>query len=296
MQVAKTTQKMGKVSKKLAERFRDSRNRKVVSLKDYAEAKQEHESSVKNIKQLVENGYDPLHAAYVSAQNLTSLFAEVISELPELEEYYSIVGAAEDEYLPDGPPFSPLTRSYFTTWAFFDVQFGQDKETIGTCLLDSNRHLKIRPEMIEIIRQMQSSRMGIYEHYGIFDSLVILRELVTEEEFYCHVPSGYLGKKGQLWFVRILPPIHHLVDYSVVFTTPYVFVNATKMDWLAFLDRTLPKVKASDKKEALYILMKYGMELNYWNEYIFQAYYNSLNNVIFLAGLPDIKESRPHAE
>ena len=60
--------------------------------------------------------------------------------------------------------------------------------------------------------------------------------------------------------------------------------------------RTLPKVKASDKKEALYMLMKYGMEHNYWNEYILQAYYNSLHNVIFLAGFPDIKESRPHAE
>lgn len=294
--MAKTTQKMGKIAKKLVKRLRDSRNQRVVSLKDYAEAKQEQESSVKDIKQLVEEGYDPLHASYVSAQNLTSLFAEVISELPELEEYYSIVGSAEDEYLPDGPPFSPLTRSYFTTWAFFDVQFGQDRETIGTCLLDSNKYLKIRPEMIEIIRQMQNSRMGIYEHYGIFNSKVILQELITGEEFYCHVPSEYLGKKGQLWYVRILPPIYNLVDYSVVFTTPYVFINATKMDWLAFLDRTLPKVKASNKKEALYMLMKYGTEYNYWNEYIFQAYYNSLHNVVFLAGFPDIKESRPHAE
>ena len=294
--MSKTTQEIGRIAKKLAKRFRDSRNQRVISLKGYAEAKQEQESSVKDVKQLVETGYDPLHAVYVSAQNLTSLFAEVISDLPELEEYYNIVGSAEDEYLPDGPPFSPLTRSYFTTWAFFDVQFGQDRETIGICLLNSNKYLKIRPEMIEVIRQMQNSRMGIYEHYGVFASKVILRELVTQEEFYCHVPSGYLGKKCQLWFVRILPSIHHLVDYSVVFTTPYVFINATKMDWLAFLYRTLPKVKASDKKEALYMLMKYGMEHNYWNEYILQAYYNSLHNVIFLAGFPDIKESRPHAE
>jgi len=60
------------------------------------------------------------------------------------------------------------------------------------------------------------------------------------------------------------------------------------------MDRTLPKMNEPDKKKALHAFMKYGLEPNYWNEFIFQAYYNHQFNVIFLAGFPDIKASRPH--
>ena len=33
--------------------------------------------------------------------------------------------------MPSYPPISPVTTSYFTMWAFFDVLFGQSHETIG---------------------------------------------------------------------------------------------------------------------------------------------------------------------
>ena len=77
----------------------------------------------------------PLHTVYLAVQHAASIFAERVSVLDEFEPYYEIVVKLEDEYMPSGPPMSPLTRSYFTTWAFFDVRFGPDRETIGTCLL-----------------------------------------------------------------------------------------------------------------------------------------------------------------
>src|SRR5213079_2244159 len=79
---------------------------------------------------------DPLHAVYIAVQNATSVFAERVSVLTEFKPYYQVVAKAEDEYMPDAPPMSPLTRSYFTTWAFFDLRFGPDRETIGSCLLE----------------------------------------------------------------------------------------------------------------------------------------------------------------
>ena len=90
-------------------------------------------------------GYDPLHAVYIAVQNITSVFAECVSVLPELKSYYKTVGDAEEEYMPDGPPMSPLTRSYFTTWAFFDFRFGGDHETIGTCLIDLGESTGLAP-------------------------------------------------------------------------------------------------------------------------------------------------------
>ena len=289
---------MGKISKKLAKMIRSSRNKKVVQLRDYDKGKQVlgKKDGVKDIKQFIESGYDPLHAIYLSAQNFASLFAELISEFPMFRKYYDKASYAEDEYLPDGPPFSPLTTSYFTTWAFFDLQFDQDKETIGTCLIDVNRELKLSSDMVEVIRLFQSSRMGIYTHCGIKRSKVVLKEIVSDEEFSCHVASGYSGKKGQLWFVRRLPPVQDFVDYSVIFTTPYVLTGNSTKEWLAYMDRTLPKTGTTDKVEALHQLMKHGLETNYWNEYILLAYHHFQHDAIFLSGIPDIKESLPHAD
>jgi hypothetical protein len=85
-------------------------------------------------------GLDPLHAVFVAVQNATSIFAERVSQFPEFKPYYQAALHAEDEYMPGGPPMSPLTGSYFTTWAFFDLRFGPDGETIGTACSTSPVH------------------------------------------------------------------------------------------------------------------------------------------------------------
>jgi hypothetical protein len=110
---------------------------------------------------------DPLHAVYVAVQHATSVFSERVSSLAEFKPYYQLVEKAEDEYMPEGPPMSPLTRSYFTTWAFFDLRFGPDGETIGTCLLDAGTALGFEPGALDVIRTCAGTRMGVYEHAGL---------------------------------------------------------------------------------------------------------------------------------
>jgi hypothetical protein len=41
--------------------------------------------------------------------------------------------------------------------------------------------------------------------------------------------------------------------------------------------------------------MKFGPARDYWSEFVFEAYVNHRSDVIFLAGLPDVAESRPHS-
>jgi hypothetical protein len=271
----------------------------MASLEKYAEDIQDigvDTSSVKSVKQLIDNGTDPLHAVYLAIQNLTSLFAECVSALPELKAYYDIVDYAEEEYMPNGPPWSPLTRSYFTCWAFYDLQFGPDKETIGTCIMDMADHLDFSTDMREALETMQNSRMGIYEHCGIRSSRVLLKEFISQEEYSCYVPAGYSGEKGQNWLVRILPPIHDSFDYNVAFNTPYILVNETKEDWMAFIKRTLLGAGKTNDMQSFHEFMKYGLETHYWNEYIFKAYHHNQYDAIFLAGLPDVKGSLPHGD
>ena len=134
---------------------------------------------------------------------------------------------------------SPLTRSYFTTWAFFDFRFGGDHETIGTCLLRPGRPTGHEPGMIEAVRQYQDSRMGIYEHCGTVGGQIHLEELVTGRKLPCICPSGYGGKPGELWYVRLCPPLADLAEYHVTVTTPYILTQATKTDWTAYLNRAM---------------------------------------------------------
>jgi hypothetical protein len=286
---------MGHISAKLAGRFASSgKHRKPIR----EEAKRIRESAripndVKGIEQLVNEGLDPLHAAYAAAQHFTAFFSDSLSALDEMEPYCRIVGAAQDEYMPDFPPMSPVTTSYFTLWAFFDVRFGADLETIGTCLLDTGSNLGLNDGMLAVTRLFQNTRMGIYEQSGRDGDKILLRELLTDQMYICHPSAGYFGNEGELWYVRLCPPIFDLIDYHVAITTPYVLLNASKADWTAYLRKQL--IAAGDQRKAFGEFMKYGPSLNHWNEFIFQGYLHHQPDAIFLTGLPDVKGSLPHA-
>jgi hypothetical protein len=238
---------------------------------------------------------DPLHAVYVAVQNVTSVFAERVSQFAEFKPYYQAALHAEDEYMPGGPPMSPLTGSYFTTWAFFDLRFGPDRETIGTCLLDVAEPLGLGPDVTEAVRLMSGTRMGVYEHSGTKGGRCRLTELITDEEFECYVPAGYPGKAGELWYVRLCPPVDP-VTYHVAFTTPYVLTDFGKADWTAYLSKSLIGLTAPEKRRRLHEFLKYGREPDFWNEFVFKAYHHHRPDAIFLTGLPDVPGSLPHAD
>jgi hypothetical protein len=158
---------------------------------------------------------------------------------------YEIVVKAEDEYMPSGPPMSPLTRSFFTTWAFFDLRFGPHKETLGNCLLDAGTMLDFDAKVIDVIRTCSESRMGIYEEIGLKGGRCLFKELITDEQFECHVPTDYQRKLGGLWYGRVLPPIAP-IKYRVFLTTPYILVNFGREDWTAYLKKSLLNLKVPE--------------------------------------------------
>lgn len=291
---------MGRIAEKILQTFAKSRNTEVVDFGAHLAAKKrsdEYQSNMHTVELLLQRGFDPLHAHYIVAQNLVSLLCEELTMLPALKPFLRIVSAAESTYMPDGPPFSSLTRSYFTCWAFFDLLFGKDQETMGGCIQELAHDLAIDSSMLAVIQRMQNSHMGIYEHCGLQASEVVLRDIVDDSTYLCYVPTGYQGKLGQLWYVRLMPPLLGY-SYHVAFTTPYILLNA-KEEWLAFLHRTFPLLKAPWRPrpvvEAMQDLLKYGLDSNYWLEYIALAYLGAQDNAIFLAGIPDLVESLPNA-
>lgn len=250
--------------------------------------------------------YDPLHGAYVYAQNKISVLVEQLAELPTLSKLTNAYADAHDLYMPSGPPMSPLTKSYFSCWGFYDLCAGIKKESFGTVTIDLCRSLSVDQGLIKILECMQNSRMGFYVHEGASEKYVFLRELMTQKQIKVIVPSGYLGEPGEIWFTRIMPePFPELnYGYSVVFITPYIisemkndnFVFSNEKNWISFFARNLEKTKIKEKKRAYEFLMKYGLNRHYWNEYIFEGYVNHKHEMIMLAGFPDIPLSNPHSK
>jgi hypothetical protein len=183
-------------------------------------------------------------------------------------------------------------------WAFFDVLFGQSHETIGTCLLRIAEVSNFPVWLKEVLGSMQRSRMGLYMHCGTEGRLVRLRELGSPQATFCLVPTGYRGTEGEVWFVRLMPPIDARFDYHVAVTTPYIVINVGEREFNAYLDRERGRVDSRalpQKMDATTFIMKHGPTANHWNEYVFCAYAGHQNDAVFLTGIPDIKESLPHA-
>jgi hypothetical protein len=124
------------------------------------------QSGAPDIAELIAEGYDPVHAAYISVHHLTSVFSENVSRFPEMRTYAQEIGSAEEEYMPSGPPMSPLTMSYFSCWAFFDHRIGKTTDTLAGCLIEANDAICMSLHLLEALRKMSQSRMGIYEHRG----------------------------------------------------------------------------------------------------------------------------------
>lgn len=291
------------IAPKLVATMRRSLRPGVVKLRDFVQGRQtarKQLAEVKSIKSLVTAGHDPLHAAYLHAQNYLSVFGELASRLSEFETYRAVVARAEETYVPGWPPMSSVSNSFFTSWALLDLPFGEANDTICSCALEIGRVFGIPDDLALTLEVMGDSAMGIYEHLGGHDGVVDLHNIVDGQTYPCIVPSNYGGRSGELWYVRLLPPLNASFNYGVAFTSPYVLLDTTKADWLAFFDRqerNLVQVGEDDdpviRRRAI---LKQGPDPNYWNEYVFLAYHDAQDGAIALCGIPDIRASLPHAE
>jgi len=303
----RTRSRNNPISSKVLSGLRKTVNRKVIDISELRNARIDAENLEKSV--ITENELsklDPLHGIYAYAQNKISVFVEQISALPALSKLTNAYTDAEDVYMPSGPPMSPLTNSYFSCWGFFDLCVGIKKETFGTVVIDICRFLGVDEGLIKVFECMQNSRMGFYIHEGVSEGFVHLRELITNKQMKVIVPSGYTGRQDEIWFARIMPePFPELnCGYSIVFTTPYIilemqnqrFISTSEMSWDLFFARNLGKTKIEDRNRAYEFLMKFRLNRHYWNEYIFEGYVSHQDDMILLAGFPDIPLSRPHSK
>ena len=291
-----TPHKAGPIARKLITRFQKSHRQKVVNLQAWRQAQGEFDALAADIASRA--GGDPRSSTfklYNFVQNWAMGIMEMIQELPELDKLMSRVAAAQDEYMPGYPPMSPITSTFFWTWMLYDLTVNAQGETFASILLSLGQEFNMDPVFLDTLSILSESRLGLHVCEGQEDGRVLLRELVTGVLRSCNTGSGYDGAPGELWLARVLMPPMPGMAHALVFNTPYVVQHANLAQWQAYLQRTLPKTKKDDEQAAYSCLMKGGLAPNYWAEYVFEAYAKHNDNAIYILGLPDVDESRPHS-
>jgi len=286
---------MDKISKKIKRKFKKKKNSVIIDISEIKYAKEKLSDIDFNLKKIIEKEeYDPSHKMYIIAQNILSYFAEEFSTLVEFVDYYDKVVEIEDEFMPSGPPMSPLTKTYFTFWCFCDLMFGDEKETICSIFYDLVIENEFDEILLKAIDNLNVSYMGFYTHMGFEDGFILLKEILTNKLFRCMCPTGYKGKKDEIWFVRIVPNLDVVYDYYIIINTPYIILNYTAKDWIDFFQRQGIVKEDKNFKKNLYAFLKDNSDFKYWHNYIMDAYVNYSSSNVLLTGIPDIKGSKPH--
>lgn len=284
---------MGRISEIVKNSFKQKKSNKLVSFSEVTEIKAALSEMQHNLKAIAsDTGFDTNHKIYVLTQNMLSYFAEELSVWDELEDYYDQVSEVQDNFLPNGPPMSPLTGSYFTLWCFCDLRFGEDNETIAWVFSEVGLENDMEEILVRAAQELNKSYMAFYRHMGFEDELILLKDIISDKTYSCVCPAGYQGEKDQIWYVRLVPNLDPVYNYHIVINTPYIITQYNESVWRDYFQRQGVYAKADHLKYRE--LLKHPVDANFWHNYLLDAYVDYDYSSIRLTGIPDIRGSKPH--
>jgi hypothetical protein len=142
---------------------------------------------------------------------------------------------------------------------------------------------------------LNDSFCSFYEVMEVHDQGLRLWDIAAKEELQCWCSSGYRGRKGEIWYVRVVPPFVQGLTRSVTISTPYVFTDSSRTTWEDFFQRRLASAGGGGNSLQHYLnYLKNGKWLGYWLEFVHQAFMGYTGNMIQVTGVPDDPASLPH--
>ncbi len=286
---------MGKISNRFRNLFNDQLSQKVIDIAALRQGKvqaSENMNSIVSVEKLVAEGKCPSEAVYLNMQNLTSVLLEGLIMLPPANSMYRFFSKQEDLYEPGYPPHSPITNSYYNLWLQFDAAFGDDNETIGSCIVDLSDILQIKDIQKTALQNFCESRMGIYEIMKAnSDKVYSLREFLTDKSFDVKFDVHFSGQVGEIVYMRILPNLFD-ARLSTTLGVPYQLVGYSENEWKTYFKKQGIEIGSENFEKKLYNHMKYPKDKNYWIEFTLWAYMQHRPDVIYLTGLPDDKTTQ----
>lgn len=232
--------------------------------------------------------------AQIAAINISALIVEIILHYPKAKKFLKAYAVAEEEYMPSYPPISPITNTMFTIWISFDLTLSpKSKETASNSMIYFKNKLGIPEYVLDEAKKLSDNRLGFYIQEEIEESIVYIREILTNKKMKVIFSSNYKGKKGEVCLCRF--SYESKEGLAIGLITPYTLQDQSEQDILDYYERQNIKQGDIDIDQKLNKLFKdrsYGD--TYWLEYVFQGYVGFDNFQIKIRGIPDIKKSLPH--
>ncbi len=226
---------------------------------------------------------------YMAVFNTCSEFSEqALDKINLLADHNNLIYDMQEEYMPSYPPMSPVTNTFFSAWYNLDISIYDKNLSLGMLFMEYITKKGIMKYTLQPMEDLLDSYCCFYEVTHVDGNKLYLWDIPHKEEFSCECKSGYSGTAGEVWYVRLLPPLSEGGNW-VTFNTPYVFRATGRKQWDEFFQR----LRASVDEDEIWMYLKYGKSFQYWLEFVFQIYSNHTGNAIFSEGVPDIVESRP---
>lgn len=237
---------------------------------------------------------------------------------PQFERLSRMYDRFEKEFMPGGPPMSPVYDSYATQHMLGEVPHGVANETPYTVLarLTSGQ---LRLEQIHgLARALADAHFDLYRvtrAEGLSAELARIRGGGTLSVRL----TGPFLRTGDRMLARVLP----FAGRFFIADSPYL-VTASDEQWLAYLARAsdappaasegprpgasaklTPKQRARLRQKkaaarhgapeaAVARHLKFGRSERYWLDYIVDGYAGERRGIVSLAGIPDLPETLPH--
>jgi hypothetical protein len=248
---------------------------------------------------------------YVSTVSYAMALATELANSGLARQLLERLESGIDEYMPGYPPISPVTDSHFYCSTYMSYRFGVEHETAAEIIRKVFQEWDVDQRGIESLRRLCCSRSGIFETRAVSPGRTLVRELVTDREFFLYPSAGYPGRPGELRFSRVAIPAEVTGDTFFEVTTPYILTGVDAGEWTEYLQSDIPDVATrrdplcgpdpervvlphSDIADRLAALFEDDCGVMLWNDFIMDGYSNYQKSAIFLTGIPNRPETLPH--
>ncbi|HKY40310.1 MAG TPA: hypothetical protein VJN18_30460 [Polyangiaceae bacterium] len=226
----------------------------------------------------------------------------------------------EEEYMPGGPPQSPVYDSFSMQFVLGSVRQGIGNETPYSVLARLLQRDPSRSRLQCMAQSLADARFELYRVRSTGDHRADIEPVRGGTALSVRLTGPFL-RTGDFGLMRVLPfdNEHFIAD------SPYL-LKASAQDWLDHLARIVvqqqalgatsasqkasklsskeqarrrqkEKAKAArnEPEEIIKRYLQFGLSDRYWFDYVMDAYAGERRGIVVLAGVPDRPELLPHS-
>jgi hypothetical protein len=226
----------------------------------------------------------------------------------------------EEEYMPGGPPQSPVYDSFSMQFVLGSVPQGIGNETPYSVLVRLLQRDPSRARLQSMAQSLADARFELYRVRTASDHRADIEPVRGGATLSVRLTGPFL-RPGDFGLMRVLS----FANGHFIADSPYL-LKASEQDWLAHLARVVAQQqvpgaisahakasKLSSKEQArrrqkekakaarnepeavIQRYLQFGLSARHWFDYVMDAYAGERRGIVFLAGVPDRPELLPHS-